>query len=242
MVEDVFVMAKERILPEPHRYAVCSPDDMPIKEFYKGVFEEVFVFYHPFIKPVTINYELFKPDTYPTRNDIRDNCEKVTWNQFFDISGIESNKKVDRGLRTLISGLKEKYQDQHSALLIEKTCREKMLGIPTEGAFPEFIMNDVLSAIKTIGHEWIWLGDEFCTERKLEYIDDLIEDNNILDYRAKNLFTHDNRILITTHWDSHFSLLCSDKNTVEQFVQLTELEGFYCNDKTEIYWSVINDC
>ncbi|KON89952.1 hypothetical protein AF332_26085 [Sporosarcina globispora] len=42
------------LLPEPHRYAVCADEYIPIKEFYKGVFEEIFVFYHPFIRPKVI--------------------------------------------------------------------------------------------------------------------------------------------------------------------------------------------
>ncbi|WP_289889905.1 hypothetical protein [Virgibacillus pantothenticus] len=48
-------------LPNPHRYAVCAPEDMPIKSFYQGVFEEVFIFFHPFIKPKQDRREAF-PD------------------------------------------------------------------------------------------------------------------------------------------------------------------------------------
>lgn len=101
-------------------------------------------------------------------------------------------------------------------------------------------MNNLLKSIKTIGHEWIWHGDEFCTERNLAYIDDFIDNNNLLEDAKPNLFTHDHRILITTHWHSHFSLLCSDKETVEQLVNTSGLEGFYCSEKTEIYWSLTN--
>lgn len=241
MVKDVYVMEKERVLPEPHRYAVCSSEDMPIKEFYKGVFEEVYVFYHPFIKPKAIDYDLFNPDTYPTRSEIRKYCEKVTWEQFLILAGIGSYKQLDIGLRTRILGLKKEYQNLYAAALIEKTCMKNLIVEPSEGLFPEFIMDDLLNGIKTVGHEWIWCGDEFCTERKLVYIDDLMHDNNLLE-QGKNLFTHDNSILITTHWDSHFSLLCSDKCTVEQLVNLCGLEGFYCNDKTEIYWSLSLNC
>ncbi|WP_257786682.1 MULTISPECIES: hypothetical protein [Virgibacillus] len=34
---------------------------MPIKSFYQGVFEEVFIFFHPFIKPKQDRREAF-PD------------------------------------------------------------------------------------------------------------------------------------------------------------------------------------
>ena len=52
------------------------------------------------------------------------------------------------------------------------------------------------------------------------------------------MFTHDNELLVTTHWDSHFSMLCSDKETIERIVKCCDLEGFYCDNKTEIYWSL----
>lgn len=101
-------------------------------------------------------------------------------------------------------------------------------------------MNKILMCIKQQGKYWIWRGDEFCTERKLEYIEDIINDNEALRNQHLNLFTHDNRLLLTTHWDSHFSLLCSNKETVEQIVQSCKLEGFYCDDETEIFWSLTN--
>jgi hypothetical protein len=31
----------------------------------------------------------------------------------------------------------------------------------------------VLSSIQLLGYEWVWVGDEFGTERKLYWIDDL---------------------------------------------------------------------
>lgn len=230
-------MENTRVLPEPHRYAVCAPEGMPVKEFYKGVFEEVFVFFHPFIKPKTSAYDLFDPASDTNRSEIRKNCEAVAWKQFLTLAGIDSYKQLDIGLRTSISGLREEYQDVRMAELIHKTCRENEMSAPSEGCFPEIIMNELLEALKTLGHEWLWFGDEFCTERKLMYIDELARDNNLLD-QGKNLFTHDNGILITTHWDSHFSFLCSDKKTVEQLVRVSGLEGFYCNEQTKIYWSL----
>jgi hypothetical protein len=232
-------MNEIRVLPEPHKYAICAPEGLPIKKFYEGFFEEVYVFYHPFIKPNTIDYELFNPKTYPSRNDIRNNCERVTWESFMQLAGIKSFKKLDIGLRTNILGLKKQFQDEKAAQLILEAYEKYKIVEPNAGSFPEFIMNDLLRAIQVMGQDWIWYGDEFCTERKLEYIEELINDNNMLDER-KNLFTHDHNILITTHWDSHFSLLCSDRKTVEQLVSSCKLEGFFCTEETKIYWSLSN--
>jgi Protein of unknown function (DUF2711) len=233
-----FMFNSKAALPQPHKYAVCSYADMPIKEFYKGVFDEVFIFFHPFIRPITIDYELFMPDTYPMRSEIRDHCEMVTWKNFLGISGISNFKHLDIGLRSLIHGLNKKYANEELAKLVADVCELNKIVYPTEGLFPEFVMDDLLLYIKKLGHDWIWCGDEFCTERRLEYTDDLIEDINMLHYERKNLFTHEQTILITTHWDSHFSMLCSDKQTLNKLVDASQLEGFYCTDHTEIYWSL----
>ncbi|MFF2875029.1 DUF2711 family protein [Gottfriedia sp. NPDC057991] len=233
-------MNNTRILPEPHRYSVCASIDMSIKECYKGVFEEVYIFYHPFIKPITLDYDSFEYDNYPGKNDIINNCEVVSWKQFLTISGIKTYKELDIGLRTYITGLEPKYQNAETEKVIQKCCEEHQLIIPTEGSFPEILMNSILSTIKNEGHEWIWNGDEFCTERKLEYIDDLIEANKTFPNGHINFFTHDHNILLTTHWDSPFSMLCSDKSTIGKIVKACNLEGFYCDDQTEIVWSIFN--
>ncbi|WP_239616319.1 DUF2711 family protein [Cohnella mopanensis] len=233
-------MSETRVLPEPHKYAVCAPADTPIKNFYKGIYDEVFIFYHPFIKPISIGYDLFEPETYPGKNEIIEKCQMVTWNQFLTISEIESYRHLDIGLRTRIMGLKKEYANEVISKKIQDTCEKHQLIAPMEGFFPEFLMNKVLLSIKHEGHDWIWSGDEFCTERKLEYIDDLINDNEALRNQHLNLFTHNNEVLLTTHWDSHFSLLCSDKDTIKKIVKFAGLEGFFCDEKTDIYWSLRN--
>lgn len=231
-------MTKMRVLPEPDRYAVCAPDGNSIKDYYKGVFEEVFLFYHPFIKPKTIDYKLFESNTYPSRNDIIKNCEILTWTQFLEISTIKNYRQLDIGLRTLISGLNKKFANDDIAKVIQDVCENKEIVVPSEGCFPELLLTGLLENIKKEGYEWIWYGDEFCTERKLEYIDELVEDYNAFQNHPINLFTHDHKILLTTHWDSHYSMLCADKNTVNKLVESCNLEGFYCSEHTEIYWSL----
>lgn len=46
------------------------------------------------------------------------------------------------------------------------------------------------------------------------------------------VFTPDHSLLVTTHWDSHCSFLCSSKEKIDTF------EGFYCTSKTEVFWSL----
>jgi len=238
MKKGLLNMEKERVLPDPHRFAVCAYEDVPIKEFYKGFFNEIFIFFHPFIKPLTIDSELFYPETYPDKFQVINNCEIVTWKEFLTLSGMQSYEELDIGLRTRILGLNKKYANKNLKEIIDNVSEKYNLIPPSEGILPDILINKLLEAIKKENYNWIWVGDEFGTERKLEYIDDLINQDTLARH---NLFTHDNSILITTHWDSHFSMICSnDKNKIDRIVKSCSLNGFYCDESTEIYWSVRN--
>lgn len=228
---------KERVVPPAHRYSVCAEGDIPIKKFYEGTFRHVFIFFHPFIKPVSIDPELFYPDTYPDKFQIIKHCERVKWSEFLSLSGIDSYEELDVALRTSIMGLRKEYADQRLAEQMTETYERHNLAPPTEGLLPDLLINKVLDAVRDQGEDWIWVGDEFGTERKLEYILDLMNLDTLSEH--KNLFTHDHSMLITTHWDSHFSMICAnDRNRIEEIINACDLEGFFCNDDTEMYWSV----
>jgi Protein of unknown function (DUF2711) len=225
------------IIPEPHRYAVCAPEDTSIKKFYQGVYEEAFIFFHPFIKPKRTGSEEISFRDFPDKNEIKDTFEVVTWERFLSLSGITNFKQLDIGLRSSISGLTNSAKDDEMANLIRRVCVKYNLFQPGEGQLPDILINSLFNSINQLGYDWIWCGDEFCTERRLEKISDLINSHKrFSEYR--NFFTHYNELLVTTHWDSHYSMLCSSKKIIEAIVTASNLEGFYCDDKTEIYWSL----
>ncbi len=113
-------------------------------------------------------------------------------------------------------------------------------GIPasTEGLFPELLHDRILRSIQGLGYEWIWVGDEFCTEGKLQWIDDLTNQDTGLTRGRYNVFTPDKQMLWTVHWDSHFSFLCSSREKLTAIQSIGSLEGFFCTLSTEVYWSV----
>lgn len=229
-------MNKEhRVLPQPDKYAVCAIDEVSIKEYYRGYFDEIFVFLHPFIKPISLDISMFTPTTYPDKLQLINQCKSVSWSEFLELSSIASFDELDIGLRTRILGLKQHLCNNEIANLIDIACNKYNLVEPTEGMLPQIIIDRILKAIQSLGFDWLWIGDEFCTERKLEYIEDLICTDSL--YRH-NLFTPDKSILITTHWDSHFSFICAKKDIVDKIVEFANLEGFYCEEDTEIYWSI----
>lgn len=221
--------------PFPHPYAVCAPDGMSIKGYYKDYYEEVFIFLHPFGPPYSANLDLL--ETPLNKFDMMEQTRSVRWDMVIGLLGMTDYKELDVALRTLISGLRDKDANEEAAKRVSVLKDKERIYDPGEGFLPVELINPLLEAIKREGHDWIWVGDEFGSELKQEYIDDLWKSDK-LEWNRKNLFTHDNELLVTTHWDSHFSMLCSDKETIARIVKRCDLEGFYCDDKTEIYWGL----
>jgi hypothetical protein len=229
----------DRILPAPDLYASC-PYEGGVLEYYEGTFEAVYILLHPFIRAVSIETSLFMPETYPGPASLLKNCKPVSWAEVAKRAALPSIAAVDIGLRTINHGLKDELLNQDYADRIESLEASDHILPPSEGFFSELLHNDVMSSIQGLGYEWAWVGDEFCTERKLHWIEDLKtqEDGPTTGGRRVNVFTPDKALLWATHWDSHFSFLCSSKRNLDSILEQRQFEGFFCGPTTEVYWSV----
>ncbi len=221
--------------PIPAKFASC-PIEGKILQFYEGQFEAVFVILHPFLRPKYLDMGRFCPEKWPTKQEIIDDCSAITWREILKLTELTSLADIDIGLRTTIGGIKKEYSNQESANKLNLLSEELKIIVPTEGDLPPLLENRLFNAIKKLGHDWLWVGDEFATERKLYLIDDLIKEDEVPSHGC--VFTHDHSLLITTHWDSHCSLLCSSRKLIENIISSDQFEGFYCTPKTEVYWGV----
>jgi hypothetical protein len=233
-------MSKTKILPDlPHN--IMSPDaDMPILDFYRGFYDCVYLILHPFLSvtdPKKIDLEKIGPGAWPTKDEIVQFTEEVSWDHFLEISGIKNKNELDIALRNRILGLADKHKNDADLSLLNHALKANGLIAPQEGFFNEILRDNMLKTLLGLGHYWIFDGDEFGFERKLIFIEDVI-DNVAANLFYKNWYTPQNEILYTTHWDSHFTILCSTKQNVEKILQKFPFEGFYCNSKTEVYWSI----
>jgi hypothetical protein len=206
---------------------ICAYADVPVLELYKGYFDTVYIMLHPFYN-----------------EDEQGNVTQVvSWKEFvaLALAGFRDINQLDVALRNSIGGLIKKWDNQEDVQTLQQTCEIHSLWIPSEGRFQDTLKRDMLISLQEQGHHYMFIGDEFGFERKFIYIQDLIEgkDDVTLTYGCHNAwYTNHNEILFASHWDSHFTMLCSDRKTVDSILAKYPFEGFFCDEKTEIYWSL----
>ncbi|MDN7452317.1 DUF2711 family protein [Burkholderia cenocepacia] len=226
-----------RTLPQTDIYATC-PTEGIVLDYYAGVFEAVYVCFNPFIRPAKISPQRFCPEKYPTNTELLNLCQPVTWRETMTLAGLPSLAAVDRGLKTQILGVRTEFRHEGHAKKLAALYDEALVMPPTEGEQSPFLYEPVFSIFKELGHEWAWIGDEFCTERKLHWIDDLVAADPTPICGHANVFSLDKSVLWSVHWDSHYTFLCGSRTDLEHAKVAERLEGFYCTPTTDVFWSV----
>jgi Protein of unknown function (DUF2711) len=224
-----------RVLPASDKFASC-PYDGKVLSYYDGQFDSVYVLLNPFIRPLSLPMERFCPEKWPSKQELIDGAEPIPWDTVLKLTDLQTLDEIDIGLRTSIGGLNEKYADVKLAETLSQLTEKRGVVHPSEGDVSPFIENKLYESLQLLGHEWLWVGDEFCSERRLVWIDDLKKGDELPAHGCA--FTPDKTILVTSHWDSHFSFLCSTESKIEQILKHENFEGFFCTPETEVYWSL----
>jgi len=222
-------IAKNIVPPQP---------DQSILEFYRGYYDCVYIILHPFIKVIHPGKLKFSEENWPTKEDYVKYSEKLLWNEFLNLSGLGDINRLDIALRNSIGGLVAKHVNKDDVNILGKTIEINNLFEPGEGNFSPLLIDDLLKALIDLGHQWIYIGDEHGFERRMEYIPDIIDNKVQVNFHHESWYTMMNEVLITTHWDSHFTFLCSDRKTINAILKKYPFEGFYCTPETQVYWSI----
>lgn len=224
-----------RELPPPDPYA-SPPRDGRVLEHYGSHFEAVLVALHPFLRRNLVPREKGKGDRPSIHRKTLKCYEPVTWTMVLDESGLNSIQEIDLALQTMISGLSAECSRQDLAARLEKFLSESGLEEPGTTEICPFIQLRVLQTLRQEGYSWVWVGDEFSTERKLQWIEDV--EGESLRFPGGCLHTPDKKFAVGYHWDTHFTFVAGGRSDLERIADLAGLEGFFCRDDTQVYWSL----
>lgn len=215
---------------------VSYPYDGKILDYYQGYFESVYVILHPFYRSETLNLSVFNAENWPNDDMLRQHCEMILWQEVLDHTQLEDISQIDIGLRTLIGGLKKKFENKNYAEKLENLFSQTGILYPdATGFISPFLENPLLDAIKKLGYEFLLTVDEHgINQPKKMHINDLIA-NDLLDVCN---YTEDHQLLFATHWDSHCTFLCASKKIIDQILSIHPFEGFFCTPNTEVYWGL----
>jgi hypothetical protein len=210
--------------------------DGNILEHWKDDYESVFVLLHPFYK-VKSNSDPRYFDKLPDEKDeILANYDPVKWKDIINLSPkFRSISEIDIALKTGINAIKKEYQSKELETALNEFMESAKLIEPDEGVISEFIENLVLKALMKLGYNEVNVSDEFNEEVKLLELPKMLE--NFLIPSHGHVYDKEQSFFLTTHWDSHFTFLCGNKDFIEKVLKYTKLEGFYCNKETEVFWS-----
>ena len=223
-----------RVVPRI-KHASC-PYDEKILPFYDGVFDAVYIIFHPFFRPTSKDFLESDLGNWPSKQEFLNNCEAVSWEHVLKIASFNSFAEIDVGLRTGINGLGSNFENLEFAGRLSRLYEKSGLAEPIEGVLSPFVENRLLNAIKKLGAREVAVSDEWGQGRMVRSIDEVISGDFLPVSGCINAF--ENKLLITTHWDSHFAFLCSSKSLIDRILCIEPFEGFFCSEETEVYWSV----
>lgn len=254
-----------RKLSEPPRSLRYPPYDTPFIEWYEGIYETVFIAFHPFIRlgampmvePWIIRSDeekvvwhgrsvgrerVTRNPTYPKGEVILTLGQLVRWKDVVETLDFGGIRDVNNGLLTWIRALKVELEDKIAASLLEDYCMGAGVWPPTEGEFQPLMWPALLTAFDLAGETVICGMDEFggnvLEKPRSEFgaAADLDSIVSVVDHGS--LFPPSKSFLITVDWDSFFTLICGRRAFVERLVSDEGLEGFFCERATTHYWSL----
>lgn len=219
------------------------PYEGNILAYFQGVFDSVFVVMQPFCHVAKENQEIFDREQDFGKADFIQYAQPITWQTVLTKLGINSQPDVEiyRGIETGIlthqTPLLPQYQNQTIAKRLQALEESENIFAPIVGEIAPYFQNDLLKAVQSLGYDWVWCGDEFATERKLYFIDDLIQSDTLM-WNGR-IFTPDYELLIGAIYNIGSVFICSSRDKIEQMRQAYPFEGFYCTPTTQVEWGAL---
>lgn len=209
--------------------------DRPILFNYPD-YECCFIALNPFLKiKAGHNKDIkFIKGKWPDKNSIIEHCEKVTWTEFLNISGITDYKKLNETL--LFREWAIRFCDKNEFEKLINTLDKTSIIAAQADSIPEILENDVLNYFLNIGYDKLIIESEMSIGLLNIKIKDIITQVNKLPH-VPVIYTPDEKYRIIVSFDCFFTYYLGSKYNIDKLIETIDLEGFYCDKDTVERWS-----
>jgi hypothetical protein len=208
--------------------------DDTILGFYKGCFDEVFISFHPFFKVLNKKNLQYFGEIWPDKTTLLNNTVPVTWREIMQIFNLSTFRELNRRLLESIHAIDIK--DILEVRRFNETLQANMIVPPNEGCFNEYLFDDFIEIIKEMRYNGLILSDEWGENSVELKVSEAKKTEVPFSEAFQNAYTSDYKILFSVHWDSFSTMLCGKKGQLQDYVSRHNLEGFFCDKETKIYW------
>jgi Protein of unknown function (DUF2711) len=244
--------------------------DKPILSNFESIFDTVFIAINPFFRIKDVDFKkkpsnseglkdvnggildtyfrTYMPfpqrdEDYPSEKEILENAEIVSVFTLMKEANLSNLSELVKALSTRIGKYRKAFERKDLRNKLTTFCENSSVFIPDEGSYSLLSKKQICKICKNFESFDIYtVSEHYDYERDLQ-LDEFAENDRVKQLNWKDYFIYlkSINIFFAIDWDSHFFLICGDKNTVKDVIIIGEFEGFYCDKDTTHNWEYTID-
>ncbi len=178
-------------------------------------------------------------DNYPEDEAIFENAESVSWKEVKTGANFDDYAELYKALKTSIGSYRKVFERIDLRDRLNEFTEKEKIFHPSEGNFEVLSKIEIYNALKSLGKSKIIFVDEFYDSEKEFDLSSISVKEFVekIEYKDYYIYPKDKSILFSIDWDSFFYLICSNKNTIDEILQNSRIEGFFCTNETKHIWA-----
>lgn len=180
----------------------------------------------------------YENNEYPEDKTIFENAEIVSWREVKAGANFTDYAELYKALKTSIGSYRKVFERIDLREKLNAFTEKEQIFHPSEGNFEVLSKIEIYNALKGLGKNEFVVIDEFYDSEKelnLNFIN-LKEFVEKVEYKDYYIYAKDKSILFTIDWDSFFYIICSNKKTIDEILNKSKIEGFFCTSETKHTW------
>lgn len=222
------------------RFKEHNLEKVSVQKSHRISFEELKADDEVFSKLSNLNADIYSYENneYPEDDTIFENAEIVSWQEVKVGANFNNYAELYKALKTSIGSYRKVFERIDLREKLNAFTEKEQIFHPSEGNFDVLSKIEIYNALKSLDKNEIIVVDEFYdSEKELNLnLINLKEFIEKVEYRDFYIYAKDKSILFTIDWDSFFYIICSDKKTIDEILQKSKIEGFFCTNKTKHTW------